>query len=303
MDNQLLQHDLLYIEEHLTCNHYRAEVGVGFVYKELKKGQEFTGRQISVHQLLFFLDGSCEIDYVPYTGRTFSGGEMILLPYHASFTGRVTENLRLLTMLFEAPLSGCDKLLLHSYDKFRAVCYDFQPTPIRYPLSGFFDLLVYCLRNGMSCAHLHEMKHRELFMLLRGFYTKMEIAYLFHEIINQSFDFRKFIYNNHMSVCTLNGLIALSNMSRSTFMRKFKKEFKETAYQWMLKQISLRIVQRLADPDVTIKEIMAQFGFTSYSNFNRFCKRHYDCSPRELSIRSRRPPDCRDPDGGAVPSL
>ena len=297
MENQLLQHDLLYIEEHLTCNHYRADVGVGFVCKALKQGEEFSGTHIPVHQLLIFLEGNCEIDYGRFISRPFTDKQMILLPRYSSYTGHVTEDLRMVIMLFEVPIGGCDKLMLHAYDKFRtAIRYDFQPTPIRYPLHAFFDLLVYCLRNGMSCAHLHEMKHKELFMLLRGFYTKMEIASLFYEIIGQSFDFRKFIYKNHANVGTLNELISLSNMSRTAFMKKFREEFNETAYQWMLKQISVRIIRYLADPHVTIKEIMDKFGFTSYSNFNRFCKSHYNCTPRELSGRFRQPPDCIDSD-------
>lgn len=35
MKNPLLLHDLLYIGEHQTCNHYRADVGSGFIYEEL----------------------------------------------------------------------------------------------------------------------------------------------------------------------------------------------------------------------------------------------------------------------------
>ena len=31
MDNELLRHDLLYVDEHLTCTHYRADVGTSAV--------------------------------------------------------------------------------------------------------------------------------------------------------------------------------------------------------------------------------------------------------------------------------
>ena len=177
MKNPLLLHDLLYIGEHQTCNHYRADVGSGFIYEELEAGETERLDTVRRNHLLILLEGRCSLDCNQFSGRDFSAGEMILVPRSAAFSGRTLTRVRLLDMAFEKPESGCDRLVLQSYHTLcRQLRYDFRPTEIRYPLTAFFDLLVFCLKNGMSCAHLHEMKHRELFFYLRGFYSKEEIA-------------------------------------------------------------------------------------------------------------------------------
>ena len=145
----------------------------------------------------------------------------------------------------------------------------------------------------MSCAHLHEMKQRELFFYLRGFYSKEEIAGLFYPIVSRSFDFRNFVFENYRKVHSLKELIDLSPMSRSTFLRRFKSEFNDTAHDWMLKQTCQRIVGEIACPETTIKDLMAKFGFDSHSSFNRFCKANFHCTPSELIRRYRKDVSCR----------
>ena len=221
MKNPLLLHDLLYIGEHQTCNHYRADVGSGFIYEELEAGETERLDTVRRNHLLILLEGRCSLDCNQFSGRDFSAGEMILVPRSAAFSGRTLTRVRLLDMAFEKPESGCDRLVLQSYHTLcRQLRYDFRPTEIRYPLTAFFDLLVFCLKNGMSCAHLHEMKHRELFFYLRGFYSKEEIAGLFYPIVSRSFDFRNFVFENYRKVHSLKELIDLSPMSRSTFLRR-----------------------------------------------------------------------------------
>ena len=78
-------------------------------------------------------------------------------------------------------------------------------------------------------------------------------------------------------------------MSRSTFLRRFKSEFNDTAHDWMLKQTCQRIVGEIACPETTIKDLMAKFGFDSHSGFNRFCKANFHCTPSE--------PDTQIPQG------
>ena len=292
MKNELQFHDLLYVNEHRTCYHYMAEIGTGFIYDELKAGEGFRLSNLHRNHLLLFLDGSCTLSYNQFINRHFKAGEMVLIPGAAEFQGTVDEDLKLLNMSFETPMNGCDKLLLQSFQsRYIQVQYDFRPLPIRYPLDAFAEQLSYCLRNGINCAHFHELKHKELFFYIRGFYTKDEIVEFFYPIVGQSFDFRKFVFDNYRKIRTLYELIELSNMSRNSFMRKFKAEFGITAKQWMLKQTCQRMAYAFTQPEATVKEVMAELGFDSPSNFNRFCKANFQCSPSELLRRYRENPD------------
>ena len=291
MKNSLLLHDLLYIGEHLTCNHYVADVGIGFIYREIAAGEKIIQEFVQNNHLLFILEGDCIFTCNDFIDRKFHSGEMVLIPRMATFWGRSVSTLKFVDMAFTAPISGCDKLVLKNYYPVcETIQYDFQPIGIRYPLTGFLELLIYSLKNGMSCAHFHEIKHKEVFFYLRGFYTKEEIATLFYPIITESFNpnFKEFVYQNAQKVSSLAELIELSNMTTRTFQRRFKAEFKESAQKWMLKQLCQRIVYELTQPNVTVKDVISKFGFSSPGNFNRFCKMNFHCSPSELLAKSRR---------------
>ena len=168
LGNEFLKHDLLYIREHLTCSHYKANMNAGFLYHELAAGKVISyDDTLQNNHLVIILSGSCTMGYNTFQNCKFKAGEMVLIPRSSTFRGQVDEYLKFLDMAFISPISGCDKLVLQSYHSLCAdIKYDFRPTEIRYPLNVFFDLLVYCLQNGMMCAHLHEMKHKELFFLL-----------------------------------------------------------------------------------------------------------------------------------------
>ena len=283
MKKDLQLHDLLYLNEHQTCYHYMSEIGTGFIYDELKAGEVFRPTNLSCNHLLFILEGACTLSCNQFSDRHFSANQLVLIPSNAIFRGSVTKDMKFLNMSFETPMSECDKLVLQTYHSLcTQIQYDFKPLPLRYPLTTFAEQLSYCLRNGINCAHFHELKHKELFFYLRGFYTKEEIAELFYPLIGRSFDFRKFIYENYHKTNSLSELVELSNMSRSSFARKFKSEFGVTAKQWMLKQTCQRLAYAFTKPEATIKEIMLEAGFDSPSNFNRFCKTNFHHSPTEM---------------------
>ena len=288
MDNELLRHDLLYVDEHLTCTHYRADVGTGFVYREFGRGESLTCDNVQCHHLLMFLNGKCTISCNQFFDRRFKSGEMILIPRGSMFCIRSDSGMQFLDMKFNVLISGCDKLALQHYvNSCSGVSYDFQPVEIRYPLSAYIDLLVYCLQNGMSCAHLHEMKHRELFLYLRGFYTREEVVALLLPILSANSDFRSLVYELLPRVQSVADMAKLAGMTYEAFERRFRREFDTTAYKWLLKQICQRIVGYLSNPEMTIKQAALRAGFESLDRFSHFCKRHLGASPRQLIEKYR----------------
>lgn len=50
------------------------------------------------------------------------------------------------------------------------------------------NTLIEYMECQMNCKHLHEIKSLELLLLLRGFYKKEELAYLFHRLSIKSFE-------------------------------------------------------------------------------------------------------------------
>lgn len=281
-----MQNELLYIEEHLSCQNYMAAVKTGFKYVEFFEDTEFGESNANKNYLLFFLKGDFTVSCDQFQDRLFHAGDMVLIPRFSHFKGVARGDTNLLSMFFDSPEWNCDKLVLHSLSELcRNNEYDFEPVKIRYPLTPFLELLTYCIKNGMNCSHLHDLMHREFFFLIRGFYRKQEIATLFYPIIGKEIDFKDFVMRNYAKVNNIEQLISLSNLGRSRFFAKFNETFGMTAKQWMLKQKNQRILEKMTEPGIYIKDIIEELGFDSQVYFSRYCKQHFGCTPSQLIKR------------------
>lgn len=278
---------LLYLDEHINCNNFLHSVETGFTYHEERTGSVLSYKFSEKYNHLFFLvEGECTFNCNGFRDRKIKGGEMVLIPRAATFSGRVIQSAKWLQMTFSLPHSGCDRLVLEGYQSYCSMIdYDFQPLDIREPLTKFIDLMIFYLRSGMNCGHLHEMKHAELFFSLRGFYKKEEIATLFYPLIGKPLSFREQIAKWQNQEHSLTQLAEDLNMSQIAFLRKFKEEFNETYFRWEMRRKCDRILADMTIPNITIKEVMSRHGFYAAPNFNRFCKTNFGCTPTELMRR------------------
>lgn len=288
MDHDILLNKLLYVEEHLSCRNYLSQVDSGFKYIELEQELFISKECACWNYLLLFLDGEFIISQNQFNKRKFSAGTMVLLPKTSVFSGWGSSGAKLVALSFDTPPGSCDMFVLQSLSGIcETIKYDFQATEIRYPVAPYLEVLTFCLKNGMSCGHLHELMAKELFFLIRGFYTKKEIAALFYPIIGRDFLFKKMIIENYRKVDCIEALIDISNMGRSSFFTKFKDVFGMTAKRWIVKQKNHEILNEVMRPDVTVKELMVKFMFNSQVQFTQYCKQHFGCTPKQLIERYR----------------
>ena len=286
MELKYSDNKLLYIDEHLPFNTYVRDVETGFKYIDFNDGVQYKEVDALKNYLVFFIKGDFTLDCNQYKDRSFHGGEMVLIPRSTRVTISATKESNLLVLFFDTPDVSSDKFALQSLS---GICekmqYEFKPTEIKYPLTPFLEVVIHCISNGMSCLHLHEIMQSEFFFLLRGFYTKEEIASLFWPIIGKEIDFKDFVLANYAKVENIEQLISLSNLGRSTFFLKFNEVFGMTAKQWMLKQRNQRILEKMSKPNVFIKDVVDELGFDSQIYFSRYCKKHFGCTPRQLIAR------------------
>ena len=283
MEKYAMLGDLLYVSEHISCKQYMVNLDHGFHYVELPAKSGEDNKVLDCNVIIFVIEGSCTFSYNQFSNRVFNAGEMVFLPKASVVNGEVLEDSKLMYMAFNAPNNPCDKQLFENLcERAKGINYDFDSLTMNSPMLSFIDSLAYYLKNGGSCIHLHEIKHKELFLILRWFYTKEQFATFFYPIIGKSFDFKNFILDNYADCSRLEELVERSNMCSNLFMRKFKKVFGISAYQWMLKQMCNKIIYKALQPGITVRDIMNEIGVESPSHFNRICKRHFDKTPKEL---------------------
>lgn len=277
---------LFYYEEHISCNHYISDIRVGFKYMELKAGTELVNEESSINYLVFILEGRIEIHYNQHSDNFFHAGELFLIPYLSIMSGKALTDVSLIVCHFMKPPNLCDKTELQSLSSLCAdSVFSFQSLDIRPIMNNFLILLKSYLQDGASCMHLHEIKHKEMFLLFRFYYSKEELANLFHPIIGQSFDFREKVilsYNRHSKV---QQLADYCGYSMTTFTEKFKAEFNSSPLEWIQKQKAPYIQSMIADISVPIKEIVDEFQFTSQTHLNTYCKKFFGLTAVQLRAK------------------
>jgi len=265
---------------------YTTDFSSGFHYIELPTNAYEKSRILEQNAIVFIIEGSCSFSYDQYINRIFFAGDMLFFPKSAIVSGRVLEDMKMVYMTFDVPLSASDRQYIqHQWEITRDMTYDFMPLKMNYPVGILINSVVYLIKNGgKDYAELHEIKHREVFVMLRLFYTQKEFARFFYPIIGKSFNFKNFVLENYINCYSLQELVERSDMCTNVFMRKFKKEFGMSGYQWILKQMCQRIQHKASEPGVTIKDIMCEVGIQSHTHFNRICRKHFGQTPKQLII-------------------
>ncbi|MDR1645324.1 MAG: helix-turn-helix domain-containing protein [Tannerellaceae bacterium] len=279
--------NLFYIEDHVSCHRYKSDFQTGFKCATIKKGSTLEKLSAACNHLFLLKEGELRIRREEYAPRKIRKEECILIPKGTKMSCEALEDSVLLVMSFDVLQHICDKAMLHSYQSMRdQVEYNFIPTPIRYPLTSFVDLLIGYLKGGIDCEHLHEIKEKEFFLVLRRCYSKEEILHLLYPIIGVS-DFKGFILQNYLKVESVTELVDKAGMKRTAFDMKFRETFGTSPRQWILSQIARHVRYKAMDPDVTLRELINEFKFHSATHFCRFCKQQYGCTPGELLKKSR----------------
>ena len=78
METKHTKSELLYIEEHQSCQNYMTTIETGFKYLEFAKNAAFEEDNTTKNYLLFFLKGDFTICCNQFHNKLFHAGEMIL---------------------------------------------------------------------------------------------------------------------------------------------------------------------------------------------------------------------------------
>lgn len=274
--------DLLYVEEHQACKNYVSDFHIGFNYKELEKDSTLHIEDKYYNYLLFLLEGEIVVSYNEFTNQPCSGGEMIFISQDMDFTGKTFTQVRYILLSFDNQFTLCDQIALESLTPYSSQEESFHRLPIREPMKEVLKSVHFYLTHKIQCKHLHEAKQKEVFLVLKAFYTKQELAVFLSPIINKNMDFKAFILRNYQNVKTVEELAKLCNSSVRSLTRKFRTYFGDSPYSWMLKQRSRHIRNRLTDVNIPIGQIIKEFGFSSPAHFTSYCKKYYGMGPSKL---------------------
>ena len=272
---------VFYLEEHWTCSNYISDYNIGFKNCQIKQGEFIVPSDEKYHCLFFLIAGQADLYYESQVYNLRSDA-FWFIPMSSDYKIYANTDTILIMNYFNKPIDFCEKTALENLSGFLNQKPYTLVLRINKPLRKFLSTIIFYINEGIFCKHFHEIKQKELFYILRYFYTKKEVAGLFAPIISKNIDFKNKVLANYSNANSVKELAQICNYSLSSFNRIFKKNFKENPYLWLQNQKVKFIAGRLSDKNIPLSQIIDEFRFSSPSHFTIFCKKHLNLTPSQF---------------------
>ncbi|MDR2809235.1 MAG: AraC family transcriptional regulator [Tannerellaceae bacterium] len=276
---------LLYVQEHLSCKNYVSDFHIGFSFQEVKEGGKLRTIDKYYNYFIFLLEGEAMISYNEFRNHLCRAGEMIFIPQDSESVAEAITDVKYVLLSFDNKFTLCDRLALESLHNGNKKTPVFNKIDIRPPLRSVLESVLFYLEHKIQCKHLFAIKQKEVFLILRAFYTKEEMSRFLSPMLNKNLDFKAFVLQHYQEVKTVDELAAMCKISVRSFNRKFNEYFGDSPYSWILKQKSRHIKTRLADGKTSFGTIIKEYGFSSPAHFTTYCKKQFGESPSKLRKR------------------
>jgi AraC-like DNA-binding protein len=272
---------IFYLEEHTTCGNYISDYNIGFKKSQIAEGDSFIPFNKDYNCLFFIVKGHAELHY---ESRVYhiKKDTLCFFPVSSDYKIVADTETQFLLNYFNKPIDLCEKLALESLSHLVDQKQHQPMLKMNWPLKSFVTTLFTYIEDGVFCKHFHEIKQKELFFILRYYYTKKEVANLFAPILSDNLDFKNIILSNYLRAGSVKELAHICNCSLSSFNRLFKKNFKENPHVWLQNQKIKYIIGKLSDKNVPLGQIIDEFRFSSPSHFTVFCKKHLNLTPSQF---------------------
>lgn len=265
----------------IDCAHCPFSESEVFTRLDFPKGLVYPRKKQKRNVILFVLEGEIRIDSKEYPDTVVGANQFILQAVGSEIEGKALQNTEAILYQFDELTNVCD----HRFKKLA----DLPEPPLHYdpmemcaPLRLFMESMRIYIESDLICRDFIEAKRKEFIFILLSYYPLRTLKVFYHPVLAYENSFRYFVQQNYLRVKTVEEFAQLGHYSVASFRRLFKTVFNESAYQWMLKQKSNRILKTLQDKKLSISEIAYQFGFDDLSHFSHFCKTSFGKSPRAI---------------------
>ena len=259
----------------------------GYRAFDMKAGEKLTKGDRAKNHIIVLLSGRarCVQEGVE---MELAGEEMVLVASSEEFTMRCEADCRVLMHTFGALPERASEYLSQLYR--RCSLYTgggaarLRMTDV---VADFARTVCKLIDAGLMSSWLSQQKAVEGVFLVLHTYDDVRVLSFFRNLINREQYFRNIVLRHCDSVKSIDELVARSGMCRTNFYKQFNREFGMSVHRWMQLRRAKAVKEAAARPMMSVRRLMEEHGFSSPSNFIRFCRLYFGCTPNEL-IRSCR---------------
>jgi AraC-like DNA-binding protein len=228
------------------------------------------------------MEGTLHLSYGKTDDYTLTEGNLMLFPPGIRVVGRTSP--RAQTMLMRIMSSPpCDrnalKYLYQDADKSQLSHRHLESNGM---VKLHLDYLAENVTRGLQCAHFMEIKVQELMCYLRADYGRDELRQFNLPLLSADARFMDFVWANYRDVHNVTQFAEKANCSLSAFKVKFKRVTGIPASQWLAEQKARNVYREICCGHKSLKEISAEYHFSSVSHLGTFCRKNFGKSPKSL---------------------
>lgn len=278
--------ELLYSEEHLRCINYDQDKNPIVEVISVEKDELWENLPLG-NKLIFLLDGEISFSFGKFTNCRIRKDRIIYLPGGYRFVCKGLESSTFIVVCVQGHTYFCEDYHFKDLEKMSISMPRYPNQAIIEPatleineaMARYLESLLQYIGAGAKCKSFYQIKIKELFYIFRWFYPKEALIDFFQSSLRGGSQFTTDIMNNWAKYKSVGDMAEAMNYTVSGFEKRFKRVFGVSPYRWMINQKAERIFHQVRMTDLTFKQISSDFGFTSLSRFNDFCKTNFGKPP------------------------
>ena len=273
------------IEEHRHCLYYGAGKNALIEIREISPGTE-EQITLSFHEMVFMIKGEMryaisELDTVVLTGGHFS-----FIPIGTTVKYQITTDCVICIIRQSDRFQLCHgfslEKLYRSMDKNKVLLQQSEPLETNPRIIQYLNGLKETCSDGIMCRYFFEAKVKELFVLLRAYYSDIQINNLFLPILSPDVRFSEFVQRNFHKYESVREMAEAMTLTYKQFFCRFQKIFATTPQEWMQQKKAQIILNEICSSSKSFKQISFDNGFSAQPHLTRFCQRMFNKTPEEI---------------------
>lgn len=272
------------LNKHRQCPNYIGSKAMGFALITGMCGDR-VGDILPVPVMIFVISGKIKLCYQKNVETVVNAGEMVTAVFgNESYATAMEDTVCMRLYVQGDGLDFCHRIvnsnLLQRFGE--QVGEQGKVLSMIPEIQAIVRQMTGYITDGLLCCNVHAMKQQELAAVLQAYYRPEDLLPFIAPIYDPNARF----YNDVMKLADdylpVKEMAARLNMSYPSFVRHFRKVFKETPLEWQSKHRMKRLTDMLRQTAHTEQEIADELKFSTVQNMRVFCKSRCGQTPAQV---------------------